>query len=255
MLEIEKDTNRLKEIKIYYETLVKLLIDEPIEKQRTVILTFTNKLKQEKFQHYEMQSMVGLNLEYIKKVEHRDLFKIYVAGKNVEEKTKIFQKLITELDLITAIKENLKDHYESFLDKFTTFEKDFQINAENVVKLFTNEITNAVANAVQLNQDPFLQTMQGHVISWMNLKDNPSIDDHRDPYIVKQHLLDPLLELCNGNQNDRRAPMLASYIRSAKFALENFDELREFYRKAFLFSARNLIRARVRITDYLTQLN
>src|SRR5690606_26730917 len=126
---------------IYYETLVKLLIDEPIEKQRSVILTFTSKLKQEKFQHYEMQAMVGLNLEYIKKVEHKDLFKIYVAGKNVEEKTKLFQKLVTELDLITAIKENLKDHYESFLDNFKPIEKEFQTNAENVVKLFTHEIS------------------------------------------------------------------------------------------------------------------
>lgn len=255
LLEIEKETNRLNDIKIYYETLVKLLIDDPIEKQRTVILNFTSKLKQEKFQHYEMQTMVGLNLEYIKKVEHKDLFKIYVAGKNVEEKTKLLQKLVTELDLITAIKENLKEHYESFLDSFKPIEKEFQTNAENVVKLFTHEISNAMANGIQLNQDQFLATMQSHIIAWGNLKDNPDISDHTDPFILKQHLLEPLLILCEENQNDRRTPILASYIRSAKFALQNFDELRTFYRKAFLFSARNLVRARVRITDYLRQLN
>lgn len=255
VIENEKETKRLKETKIYFETLVNLLIDEPIERQRTEILKFTNKLKQDKFQHYEMQVMVGLSLEYIKKVEHKDLFKIYVSDKDVEAKTKIFQKLVTELDLITAIKENLQEHYNNFFSDYKRFEGDFQTNAENVIKLFTKEISDALANGIQLNQDAFLASMQAQIIAWKNLENDATIDDHRDPYIVKQHLLVPLLELCNNNQNDRRAPVLGAYIRAALFALENFNELRTFFRKAFLFSARHLVRARVRIVSYLKQLN
>jgi|GEM_PF-5520024 len=254
-IEGEKETKRLAETKIYFETLVNLLIDEPIERQQAEILKFTNKLKKKKFQHYEMQVMVGLSLEYIKKVEHKDLFKIYVSDKDVEAKTVIFNKLVTELDLITAIKENLHEHYNSFFTDYKKFEGDFQTNAESVIKLFTKEISDALANGIQLNQDPFLASMQTLIIAWKALETDPTIDDHGDPFVVTQHLLEPLLELCNSNQNDRRAPVLSSYIRSAKFALENFNELRTFFRKAFLFSARHLVRARVRIINFLEQLS
>ncbi len=253
-LEIEKETKRLNETKIYFETLVGLLIDEPVERQRVEILKFTKKLKQQKFQHFEMQTIVELSLEYIKRVEHKDLFKIYVANNNVRERTRIFQKLVTELDLIEAIKDNLVEHYKNFLDNFKLFETKFQDNAENVLKLFTSEISEARAKDIQLNQDPFLERMQTHFNTWRNLENEPALEDFRDPYIVKDHLLDPLLELCDDNQDDRRVPLLSSYIRNAKFELEKFDELRIFFRKVFLFSARHLVRARVRITRYLNQL-
>lgn len=252
--EQEKEMERLRELKIYFETIVSILIDKPIEKQIKEILELTKKLKQRRFQHLEFQTQVNLHIDHIKQIEHRDLFAVYVSGRDIRLYTIMLQELMAELELIDSMRQTLERTFNALFENFKSFESDFHTNADGVSRLFTEEIQKAKFRERTSKDDPFLAGMQVHFQNWMHLQNHPSIGNYRDPYVVNDRLLVPIVELCDQYQKDQRAPVLANLIRQAKFALENFDELRWSYRRALIQSARQLVRSRVRIQKYLCNL-
>lgn len=251
--EREKEFERLQEVKIYFETLVSQLIGKPIDQQLKEILRFTSKLKQHRFQHTELRHPVTLSADHIKQIDHRDLFTIYVSGRDIQLHTILLQELLAELDIIASMEQTLKSYANSYFEDFKRFESDFQTQSDGIQKLFREELSKAQSENITRKEDPFLGAMLIHFQTWMALQDNPSIE-YRDPYVVNDSLLTPLLHLCDKYQGDPRTPTLGSFIVNAKFALENFDELRRFYRRAFLLSARQLVRSRIGIQEYLTKL-
>ncbi len=245
----KKEIQRLQDLRIFYEsTLNQLRV--PIRKQIDSIQKFCKDLKRKEFDVFDFEFIIGLDLDHLSSISTQDLFRIYTEQNN-PQKSELFHELLTQINLIAALKKSLREYFDEYLTNFKRFEKDFQTNAEEVVVLYTN----FSSEALRVNpDDELIVGIRDCFVERMRLAQEQNIPDANDPYFVLEHLLNPIYNFISGHQMDPRSPLIAGKIRNARFAMENVENLKRIFRRAFLLAGRSFLTAELKISFVLNEL-
>lgn len=244
--EEQKEVQRLKDVKNYFENSLENLV-LPINQYVEQITRISRQLKSRDYDFPDFEFHVGLHTNRIQEIASSDLFKIYLTD-TTNEKSESYRKLLIAIDLLPALVKNIKDCFEELKKGYQLYEPRFQNHAEEILRLYLEFASQAAQEDETMNR--WHQIME----EWKALENDPNIKDRRIPYILEEHLLDPMLGVCM-QVNDQRALRLSEKIRDAKFALEQITELRTYIRKTVLSTGRKFLKGKYDIETALNVLN
>jgi len=186
-------------------------------------------LAEKRFKDYDFKTIKDLDLEYLKRIDHKDLFTMYISKKGeTESRTKEFKTLIDNIDLLKSRKNFLNELFNQYKSKYETYQKEFQDNINSIHKLYTSSAGTAITSTLITGEsDKFIKSIEQIFKKWVELPDANKVDSS-DPYIVLNQIILPILKLCEEYPLHPSVNKFSMHCRDGRFILENNDALREF---------------------------
>src|SRR5665647_2186686 len=123
------EKKRLYELEEYLKSSIGIL-KEPLNKQIEELLKFSNSLKEKKETHLYLDHLASFDVEQIKEISSKDLYKIFIKNKkgSIVEKTELYGKLRAGIDYFDAIKKSLGNDFSSFSKQYFENEDVYRQN-------------------------------------------------------------------------------------------------------------------------------
>ncbi len=232
-LEIQKYKDQTEkkyvELEEYYIEMLNAL-DDPLKEQIEALKKYIKVIKEERVTDYEMAVSTSLQLEKIERINHSDLYKIFITRRkgDKDKKIKAFINLDKALSLIKFFKDRRLTDFATFNAKFDDFQKYWRENIGEIQRLFESNLTYNQVHNIPPEEDPFLMKFDKIVINWHKKEDDPNVENIRDPYFLLKEYVFPLRDLCS-DLPDPRSSILMPHIMRSIHAVRQIDHLKKSF--------------------------
>jgi len=247
-IERKKEKERLKDIRLYFFTIADNLIN-PIELLIKSYRQLSETIADKKHKDFGLGESHELYLDSIRSLSQVDLFTILISDNkhgDEQEKSKHFKNVFDTFEFIRLQNERVKRNFSYFDSEQRIYSRQWNDNANSIARLFENFKSSNIRNNIPKSHDQFL----GEFDNIMHK--STQVDDYRNIYVVKEHLIDPLKELCKKHEDDPRAIILIPFIIECRMAFENIVNLKVLFSRAFDEEAQKLEKIKHSFKDSVT---
>lgn len=239
-----KEDGRLSELKKYYLGLLEM-IKTPTQKQINAFIEFSKQLKDKANRDYTPIQVSSFSFENIMKVNHADLYKIFVYNEkgNTDDKTKSFQKFQDGIIFLNKMAEIYEDAFKSFFSSFREHENLWQQHIGEIRKAYDWMANEHRKQNMRIGQDPFFDGFHQLYTQWVTLQGV----NFRDRNIAIKNFIDPFLIFCRQFTGDDRIIPLFDAITGCQNAFQNIEKAKYFYRKFYVTKARKMLHSLLEI--------
>ncbi|MGB2805587.1 MAG: hypothetical protein WBD64_11925 [Candidatus Zixiibacteriota bacterium] len=227
-IERKKEKERLKQIRIYFLGIADRLIN-PIESLIKSYRQLSDTIADKKRHDFALGESHELYLDSIRTLSQVDLFTILILDNKYGEeqlKSKHFKNVFDAFEFIRLQNERAKRNFAYFNSEQEKYSRQWNDNANSIARLFDNFVSANIRNNVPKSHDQFLANFD-------RICHSAQVKDDRNIYIVKEHLIDPLKEVCKEYKDDPRAMILLPFIIECRMAFDNIVNLKRLFSGSF----------------------
>jgi len=227
-IERRKEKKRLDQIRIYFLAIADSLIN-PIESLIKSYRQLSDSIAGKKGHAFVLGESHELYLDTIRTLSQVDLFTILILdNKHGDEqlRSKHFKNVFDAFEFIRLQNERAKRNFAYFTSEQEVYSRQWNENANSIARLFDNFVSANIRNKVPKSQDQFLGKLD-------QIFHSAQVKDDRNIYMVKEHLIDPLKELCKEYRDDPRAMILLPFITECRMAFDNIVNLEGLFSVSF----------------------
>lgn len=246
-LRIESEKHEYERQKKYVELeeyfiQVLMSIQEPLEKQAVNYERFGSELMEDRVHDFRLEIVTAIRIENIEVIDSTDLYKIFVSKRKgiVEEKIQLYNELQNSINYIRLVKSKEEGKFEKLLERYRTHEKDWQDAIVAIHRFYDEALMQANRDNITRTDDPFFEAWHQVIQSWSEQRNNPAIDNIRDPYFMIDSYVKPLLQLCNRHKDDIRCDKLVPVLTRCLSAQKNMDHVRKLHGASYLRKAEKM---------------
>lgn len=259
-LKIEQDKHKYETQKQYeeleeYFKQVLISIKSPVEKQVEKFKAFATLLAEDKATDFQPELETAILIENIENIEISDLYKIFVINRiDDQDKVTSFQNLTRAIAYIKMIKEDVKDSLDRFLNKYGIYEKEWLENIQALQGLYDQFLGFSQANQINMQEDILLSGWRDFVVGWIELENNPDIENARDPFFVFENYIKPLKGLCQENMGDSKIRHILPLLINCESSISNMRHQKTFYSDYYKSIAENMEKSSQNLFESLDKL-
>jgi hypothetical protein len=252
LIETNKEARCLSELEDYFLKLIELL-EDPLVRQKNILLKFSQTLKLKKDNHLFFQEVSAFNVELIREINNQDLYKIFIKNKklNTPLKTKLFQKLKGNIEYLKEVKKSINLIYTDLTKRLEKYHDRYTESLKVTWEYFDNISTQNVIKDIAPEDDLFFVNLDEIRNTW--IEKSKEGDEFTSKHMAREYYLNPITKLCQNNIHNPRASYMPKYIFECIYALDNFEEVRYVYRRNFLTTAREIQKSMIEIKSSLKQ--
>lgn len=199
-----KEQKRLSDIRVYFHTLVELECESAYLLANQYI-KHAEKLKDVGSYDVVMETVVGTPIESIKAINKQDLYKIFLKGKGIADKTRSFNSVISSINTINSTLEDAVERNESFMINVNIY-----ISRWDPVTFKTNKMIESVMGTTNLKDA--LNSSDKYIVGIAQILDSYKYTGNLDlPFTYKyENYVHKLTEYFNlpKNRKDKRSTNL-----------------------------------------------
>lgn len=248
--EQKKEEERLKDLEEYIKANIELL-SKPIDKQVESHLRLTKKLKSKVEQDYDPEEITSLHTKNLKRIDHTDLYKIFVTRKNgdLQKRAELFQNLSADIDFIDTSSRSFRGTLKYFKEKYELY---ISLWKRDMTKI--NELKNFINVDVEISKTVPEQD-QFYVELNKIFKEFSKKKDYTEPDVAIVEFIAPLRQLCDNQEADRRVVLISNLSIKCFYAHQNLTALKHFTWKIIVEKAIQLRRSKKRMLKTLKEMD
>lgn len=249
-IENRKEKKRLKSVKEYFKTLVKLEYKVAID-QAILYEDCGNRLSNIDERNVSTRKVIGHPEKSLNDISHTDLYKIFIKKNNIDKSARNFNTLLASLDYIDNSINLVTDLTESFELTVNKLDKKWYETG----KILTNALGNItgtrdVAKALS-SDDPYIREI-GKIINYIY----STPDDEQTRTAVYQNVIVSLLKFLNIETyiDDKRNKEFLGTLINIELIFNQYKNLYSRRRDGCLQSAKDLRGSAQEINRLVTEL-
>jgi hypothetical protein len=218
-IERHKEKKRLRELKEYFLTLIKLL-EGPLNRQSHGLIDLSKQLKNSKDISLSFGIVAGFKVDLVKSINAEDLYKIFIAEhKDIPAQTQRFQTFLDSIEYIAEVRKTIIefDKIPLKIEKYSTvYNENLKAINSTIDEMIINHTVKKFTNA----DDPYLTDIVDLRLAWI------SIDNYRDRNISLKYFVEPLLQFFRGKANDVRSAIFLKHLLECVMAYQNIEHVK-----------------------------
>lgn len=153
-----KEQKRLSDVKEYFLTLVDLECQAAYT-QAAEYKKNSEELKKVGNRNTMVNTVVGAPTESIKAINKQDLFKNFIKGKNISNKSRDFNTVLASINVINASIESVDEKYVSFATTATKYIEKFDADRNSCNRIIEKIMGTTDLTVALKNPDPFINEL------------------------------------------------------------------------------------------------
>ena len=236
-IEEYKEKKRLKGIKEYFKTLIRLVYTVAIE-QAKLYQNCSTRLLNLNEREITVNKIVGHPKKSLNDINHTDLYKIFINKNNIIESTRNFNNLLANLNYIESSINLVNKHSEEFSQVANQLSKEWYEKGKLLIETLSKILNTRDVTEALDSEDKYLKKI-AYVIDYTftTPKEKQTLTE------TYQNVITTLFDLCNQKEyvNDPRNKYFLNLIISLQLIYHQYKDLFKRSSSSCLDSANNLL--------------
>jgi len=220
------DNYRLKKLEKYFYALISLLLKQ-IESQIPKIENTIDRCDDFNANDLTITRISGNSLVKLSKINHEDLFKIYILRKKKNNNIEDFKNLNKLIDFIDNVIPHMYTSNLEAIDRFSYYRNLWNNSQIKVNNIYNQFINSNILNGITVGQDHFIDSMSDILNRFSDKYGN----ELQNLQIGFNELIEPAIDLSISNSQDPRSMIFLSELQNTKMYFREIETVREDHKK------------------------
>ena len=241
---------RLKKFEEYFFDLIALLLEQ-IESQIPEIKNAISKCNNFETNDLTLTRITGHSLVNISKLNHEDLFKVFVLRKRKGNNTVDFSLLNKLIDFIDNVLPHIYSSNMDAIEKLSYYRNLWNESHMRFNNLYNQFISVNSSNGIQVGQDHYIDL----VADILNSFSNKYGDQLQNIELGFNELTNPVIELSKINPQDQRSMVLLNELQKSKLYFHEIETVRGDHAKFLERSLKSIEKSFLELNELISKLN
>jgi hypothetical protein len=248
-----KERRRLKIIEKYFIQLLKLL-DFQVKYQIISLDKYLAQIKNPDCAEMILQRAPGKNIEHIRRINHEDIYKIFIERKKgkIEDKTELLQKAFQIVDYYDEVFVNIYLAVDKSFSEFEKYREFWNNSHKETMNLYNKFVGENHLKNINKEQDPFLRGISEIIENFR--KSFFQKEGLKSLRIGHDNLVLPLKSYITEHSNDIRASYLIAGVENSIHAYYETLTLRYIHRRFIISTMRGMLKIQRELHTLLSKI-